>query len=395
MNEETCVSVPLLELIDAVPLDGRLSIDDADGKGTTYYPVGKMLHEAADKIRSFEALQSSKVEPAPSNMDMRADLCLLQEAYMFGQFSDDFEQPIVKPVRAAIRRLLDGLSHTSPALVATPEGWKPSEDEILKYAADEELFLFADEGDLLAIANGILELVQIKLNGHPPAPTQEQRVDAVAMIDALNKALAALRPFEFAFDSASEIKNRPQEFVIYSEFEKAAEAAKIIRALIDHPPQATKQITGKTLDDEQSEFLSQSHTKAELWDRFVSLQTGDMQKLLKFVENLPSPQPAITREQVALIILDAHKYMDDNDWPLTAADSLLSELQVSAGDKDGEIVPLKCPDCDDVGWYAVGNSATQEYEQCQCEFCYTTPNSIFSLRLAIDAAIHLSSMGNT
>lgn len=48
-----------------------------------------------------------------------------------------------------------------------PDGWKPSEKEILKYASEEELFLFADESDLLEIANGILELVQIKINTAP------------------------------------------------------------------------------------------------------------------------------------------------------------------------------------------------------------------------------------
>ena len=41
----------------------------------------------------------------------------------------------------------------------------------------------------------------------------------------------------------------------------------------------------------------------------------------------------------------------------------------------------KCPDCDDVGWYAVNNcsSLPWEAEQVQCEWCYTNPNSIFNL----------------
>lgn len=41
--------------------------------------------------------------------------------------------------------------------------WKPSEQELLDYANQEELFLFADEADYLAIANGVLELVQIRM----------------------------------------------------------------------------------------------------------------------------------------------------------------------------------------------------------------------------------------
>lgn len=56
---------------------------------------------------------------------------------------------------------------TSPPKQAIPDGWKPTEKEILKYASEEELFLFADESDLLEIANGILELVQIKINAAP------------------------------------------------------------------------------------------------------------------------------------------------------------------------------------------------------------------------------------
>lgn len=55
---------------------------------------------------------------------------------------------------------------------------------------------------------------------------------------------------------------------------------------------------------------------------------------------------------------------------------------------DAEMKALKCPNpnCDDVGWFPEydihGN-----VEQCQCEFCYTAPKSIFNLRAAIDAAM--------
>lgn len=41
--------------------------------------------------------------------------------------------------------------------------WKPSEEELIEYASQEELFLFAGKDDYLAIANGVLELVQIKI----------------------------------------------------------------------------------------------------------------------------------------------------------------------------------------------------------------------------------------
>ncbi len=50
-----------------------------------------------------------------------------------------------------------------------------------------------------------------------------------------------------------------------------------------------------------------------------------------------------------------------------------------------EIKPLKCPNCEDVGWFA-DYDQHGNIEQCQCEFCYTTPNSIFNLNEAIKLA---------
>lgn len=39
---------------------------------------------------------------------------------------------------------------------------------------------------------------------------------------------------------------------------------------------------------------------------------------------------------------------------------------------------VKCPNCDDVGWYVVPGR-DGEPEQEQCEFCETVPNSIFNI----------------
>ena len=39
---------------------------------------------------------------------------------------------------------------------------------------------------------------------------------------------------------------------------------------------------------------------------------------------------------------------------------------------------IKCPNCDDVGWYVVNRCFDQpEGEQEQCEFCYTCKDSIY------------------
>ena len=54
-------AVPLHELLATVPRDARLVIEDADGKGTRFIPVGRYCHEAAEALRA--ALAQSEQEP--------------------------------------------------------------------------------------------------------------------------------------------------------------------------------------------------------------------------------------------------------------------------------------------------------------------------------------------
>ena len=54
--------VPLVEQLERVPKDARLVIDDADGMGTRFIPVGRMCHEAATALRTQIALE--KQQPA-------------------------------------------------------------------------------------------------------------------------------------------------------------------------------------------------------------------------------------------------------------------------------------------------------------------------------------------
>jgi hypothetical protein len=59
--------------------------------------------------------------------------------------------------------------------------------------------------------------------------------------------------------------------------------------------------------------------------------------------------------------------------------------------QDNEIVALKCPNCDDDGFTIEADSNSEEalksFFKCQCEFCYTVPNSIFNLRESIEQAL--------
>jgi len=54
---------------------------------------------------------------------------------------------------------------------------------------------------------------------------------------------------------------------------------------------------------------------------------------------------------------------------------------------------VHCPDCPDQGWYAVGD--VTEWEQVQCEFCWTTPNSFFNHRQEKQAEVqeHIANGG--
>ena len=54
---------------------------------------------------------------------------------------------------------------------------------------------------------------------------------------------------------------------------------------------------------------------------------------------------------------------------------LEGEVKMSGG--------LKCPSCEDIGWYPV-QTDFDEWEQQQCEFCYTIDGSIFNRRAALD-----------
>jgi hypothetical protein len=54
--------VPLIEQLESVPKDARLVIDDADGMGTRFIPVGRMCHDAAKSLRQAIE-QAEKQEP--------------------------------------------------------------------------------------------------------------------------------------------------------------------------------------------------------------------------------------------------------------------------------------------------------------------------------------------
>jgi hypothetical protein len=52
-DDRTCVT-PLLELLQAVPLDARMTYEHPDGNGYTMIPVGPHCRAAADRITELE-----------------------------------------------------------------------------------------------------------------------------------------------------------------------------------------------------------------------------------------------------------------------------------------------------------------------------------------------------
>jgi hypothetical protein len=55
--------VPLVEQLESVPADARLVIDDADGMGTRFIPVGRMCREAAAALRTAIEQSEKQAEP--------------------------------------------------------------------------------------------------------------------------------------------------------------------------------------------------------------------------------------------------------------------------------------------------------------------------------------------
>jgi len=65
-----------------------------------------------------------------------------------------------------------------------------------------------------------------------------------------------------------------------------------------------------------------------------------------------------------------HIIRPDSPCPVCKVEELTEWNGISIG--------LKCPACDDVGWYVAFSG-----EQEQCEFCYTCPDSIFNRKAAL------------
>ena len=57
MNNDQAKQIPLVELLDAIPEDIRIGVEDGKGwqAGTTWHPIGKLCREAASELRHLRA----------------------------------------------------------------------------------------------------------------------------------------------------------------------------------------------------------------------------------------------------------------------------------------------------------------------------------------------------
>lgn len=55
-------AVPLHELLDNMPLNERLVIDDPNGMGTRFIPIGRLSHEAAAELRRLHEVNVELLE---------------------------------------------------------------------------------------------------------------------------------------------------------------------------------------------------------------------------------------------------------------------------------------------------------------------------------------------
>ena len=119
---------------------------------------------------------SESGETFPYELDLRERIVELESECMeqarLNGMGSEREARLESRVRELERQRAQGEAPQS----TVPDGWKPTEKEILEYGrGDGQFGLFADEGDALAIANGVLELVQLNINKLNAAPTYKEK----------------------------------------------------------------------------------------------------------------------------------------------------------------------------------------------------------------------------
>jgi len=134
----------------------------------------------------------------------------------------------------------------------------------------------------------------------------------------------------------------------------------------------------QTIESEEFYNLCQAYRHMPITN--ISGTVEAYNNLIAYIDKQAALNQEATREPVAEITELGFTYIKGR---LPLGTKLYTEAMPN---KDSERVALKCPCCDDDG-FTVEADSNGEATQCQCEFCYTVPNSIFNLRAAIDQAM--------
>ena len=186
-------AVPLHELLATVPRDARLVIEDADGKGTRFIPVGRYCHEAAEALRaalaadkpSADRLAQLEQEPQWRDAAYRAmDLVIEKQA-----------QPEQEPVGNTITFMTRAIFNVVASHQEVNGGY---------FIADGDVAAFVDR--LAKVINSTFEPLKPK-NTAPPQREWQGLTD--------EEAFAAfgfhLWPETFLANAAQELKDTHEE----------------------------------------------------------------------------------------------------------------------------------------------------------------------------------------
>jgi hypothetical protein len=98
MTDSQAKQVPLIDLLDAVPVDVRIGVDDGNDwkAGTTWHPVGRLCHEASAELRrlhELHVLYQDKVQRLElENFSWRAKLGVRGYENQFADMLDEIQR---------------------------------------------------------------------------------------------------------------------------------------------------------------------------------------------------------------------------------------------------------------------------------------------------------------
>lgn len=191
--------VPLVEQLESVPTDARLVIDDADGMGTRFIPVGRMCHDAAKSLRTaIEQMESA--EPV-------AFITPLMEQQMFDDWCPYKGSPDPRTVWAAAVEAVNGL-----LLRATPPAAQPADEPVacgydITTSKEEFLRPFKEA------------LTQSRSDDEQPAPATELRKQQFDHTAAANAALRDAQNRSYKIARTAQQQQEPVAYVYEREID--------------------------------------------------------------------------------------------------------------------------------------------------------------------------------